>query len=151
MYFYNKIKEISKNEKIIIYVDMDGVIASYNFGLPLDFKNKRPLQNNIKVLEKISKLDNVELNVLSICKKDFQIKDKNDWLDKYAPFFNNKRIIISKESNSNIESKDLKLNYLKSLDYTVKTILIDDDNEILKHIRNNLKEIILFQDSELID
>ena len=86
MYFYNLINKLSKEENIIIYVDMDGVIASYDFGKPLDFANKRPLITNIKTLEKVSHLKNVELHILSVCRKKREINDKNDWLDKYAKF-----------------------------------------------------------------
>ena len=51
MHFYNIINELSKNQKISLYVDMDGVIASYDAGKKLDFKNKRPLTENINKLE----------------------------------------------------------------------------------------------------
>lgn len=152
MHFYNLINKLSKDEKIIIYVDMDGVIASYDFGNPLDFLNKRPLITNIKTLEKVSHLKNVELHILSVCRKKKEVKDKNDWLDKYAKFFEkDKRIILDKESNHSFTSKELKLNYLKTLNYNDKIIFIDDDNEVLYFIKDNLKGIILFQDSELID
>lgn len=152
MYFYNLIEKMAKDEKIIIYVDMDGVIASYDFGRPLDFANKRPLTTNIKTLEKVSYLKNVELHILSVCRKKREVKDKNDWLDKYAKFFDkDKRIILDKNSNPTFTSKELKLNYLKTLNYNDKVIFIDDDNEVLRFIRDNLKDIILFQDSELID
>lgn len=152
MYFYNEIQKLTKGKKTRIYVDMDGVIASYNFGKPLDFKNKRPLTTNIKTLNKLCELENIELFILSVCKLNYQIKEKNDWLDKYAPFFDkDKRIIISKENNPSVESKELKLNYLKSLNLNKQIIFIDDDNEILKFIHSNIENIILFQDSELID
>lgn len=152
MHFYELIQKQTKNKKTRIYVDMDGVIASYNIGKPYDFENKRPLTTNIKTLSKINNLENTELFILSICKKDSQIKEKNNWLDKYAPFFQkDNRIIISKESNPNLSSKELKLNYLKSLKTDNQIILIDDDNEIIKNIKDNAKNIILYQDSELID
>ena len=152
MYFYNEIQKLTKDKETRIYVDMDGVIASYNFGKPLDFKNKRPLTTNIKTLNKLCELENIELFILSVCKLNYQIKEKNDWLDKYAPFFDkDKRIIISKENNPSVESKELKLNYLKSLNLNKQIIFIDDDNEILKFIHSNIENIILFQDSELID
>ena len=35
--------------------------------------------------------------------------------------------------------------------YYCKIIFIDDDNEVLKTIHNNIKNIILYQDSELIN
>ncbi len=152
MYFYELIKKLSKSKKTRIYVDMDGVIASYDFGKPLDFANKRPLITNIKTLNELCKLENVELFILSVCRLNSQISEKNYWLDKYAPFFDkDKRIIISKESNPNFSSRELKLNYLKSLKSKKQLIFIDDDNEVLNTIHNNIKNIILYQDSKLID
>ena len=151
MYFYNLIKDFK--EELIIFVDMDGVITDYDFGNKLDFKNKRPLTTNIKTLKKISELKKVELYILSICKKNIEIKEKNIWLDENAPYFKKEnRIIISKEKEKNESSNYLKYKYLK--EYTKekkKIIVIDDDNEILKYLHNNLKEIVLFQDSSLID
>ncbi len=150
MNFYNEIKQYG-NKKIELYVDMDGVITDYNFGKPLDFKNKRPLTTNIKALERVSKMDNVNMHILSICKKDYQIKEKNDWLDKYINFINkDNRIIISKESNEG-SSRELKANYLKEINVEGILMLIDDDNEILKFIRDNVKDIVLYQDSVLVD
>lgn len=86
-------------------------------------------------------------------KKDYKIIEKNEWLDKYAPFFKeNNRVIISKE-NKNSSSIELKINFLKNLEHDeFKTIIvIDDDNSILKGIKNEIKEIVLFQDSSLVD
>lgn len=152
MHFYELIKKLSKTKKTIVYVDMDGVIASYDFGKPLNFENKRPLFTNIKTLSKLSDLENIELHILSVCRLDSQIIEKNVWLDKYAPFFErNKRNIISKQSSPKCSSKKLKLNYLKSLKSEEQIVLIDDDNEVLETIHKELKNVILYQDSELID
>ena len=85
MYFYNLIKDLSYKKELLLFVDMDGVIASYDAGKPLDFLNKRPLKENIRKIEQITTLPNVELYIISICRKDFQIREKNIWLDKYAP------------------------------------------------------------------
>lgn len=68
MYFYNLIESLAKEVKIIIYVDMDGVIASYDFGKNLDYINKRPIITNIKSLKKIKQINNVELYILSVCR-----------------------------------------------------------------------------------
>ena len=76
MHFYELIKNLSKDKKIILFVDMDGVIASYDFGKPLNFINKRPLSTNIKTLSKLTKLDNVELHILSVCVFNKQINEK---------------------------------------------------------------------------
>lgn len=151
MYFYNLIKKY--NEPLNIFVDMDGVIADYDFDHNLDFKSKRPIKTNIKTLKKISELENINLYILSICKENSQINEKNEWLDKNAPYFKKEnRIILSKDDKKNKSSKDLKYEYLKKfLKDNKKIIVIDDDNEILKYLKKNLKEVILFQDSSIID
>ena len=99
MYFYEKIKDKYKDKDVIMFIDMDGVITDYDIGNPLDFQNKRPLYTNIKTFEEINKLSNIEIRILSICKYDYQIKEKNDWIDKYIPFIKKEnRIILSKET-----------------------------------------------------
>jgi len=152
MHFYNQIKKIAQDKPVILFVDMDGVIASYDVGKPLDFLNKRPLTENIKKIEKVAEIPNVELHILSICRKDFQIEEKNIWLDKNAPFFKKEnRKIISKEQINGVSSPELKANYLNTLKTQKQLILLDDDNAVLKKVMDNVKEIIVFQDSELID
>ena len=149
MKIINEIKTIAKNQKIDIYVDMDGVIAEYDFGRPLDFLNKRPLLGNIKVLEEISKIPNVEMHILSICKKDSQINDKNVWLDKYAPFFKKEyRNVLSKETYTDKSSSELKVDFLNNIESF--KILIDDDNGILKEVDKKVKNISLYQDSSIV-
>ena len=140
---------MAKDQKIDIYVDMDGVIAEYDFGRPLDFLNKRPLLGNIKVLEEISKIPNVEMHILSICKKDSQINDKNVWLDKYAPFFKKEnRNVLSKETYTDRSSSELKVDFLNNIESF--KILIDDDNGILKEVDKKVKNISLYQDSSIV-
>ncbi len=149
MKIVEEIEKYALDKKVKLYVDMDGVIAEYDFGKPLDFLNKRPLLNNIKLLEEISQIKNVDIHILSICKKDFEINDKNVWLDNHAPFFpKNNRHIISKETYKDTSSADLKINFLNSQDGF--KILIDDDNDILKKVSKNVKDIVLYQDSSLV-
>ena len=78
--------------------------------------------------------------ILSVSIRTSGIKEKNDWLDKYAPFFKNEnRVIISKEENSNISYSELKINYLKNVSRdNCKLILIDDDPNILKAVYNRV-------------
>lgn len=152
MYFYNLIKKISTTSKVKIFVDMDGVIASYDFGKPLNFKTKRPLKTNIEVLSRVSSLENVELYILSVCRKNYQIDEKNEWLDKNAPFFKkSNRYILSKEKNINMSSSNMKMNFFKNYKTNDKIIFVDDDNKVLSTISNEINNIILMQDSELID
>ena len=153
MHFYNLILELSKKGKIELFIDMDGVISSYDFGKPLDFDKKRPLKSNIKVIEKVSKISNLDLYILSVCRTDNQIAEKMQWLDQNAPFFKKKsRIILSKEKFPNMTSAELKLNFFINYQNKGRMILVDDDNSVLSTIGKELKDkIILFQDSELID
>ena len=152
MHFYNLIKKLSDEKETIMFVDMDGVIASYDVGKPLDFLNKRPLTENIEKIKSVGQLPNVELHILSICKKNFQIDEKNSWLDIHAPFFQKEhRIVISKEEHPNISSPELKANYLQNFKTNKQIILLDDDNSVLHKVMNTVNEVIVFQDSELID
>ena len=139
-------------KEISMFVDMDGVIASYEIDKPYNFDKKRPLFNNIKIFEEISKIPGINLYILSICREDKQIKEKNDWLDKYAPFFKKEnRNILSKETIVNMSSANIKLKFLKEFECEQQKILVDDDNMVLKTIKNNLDDVIIFQDSELVD
>ena len=152
MYFEEVIKKYN-DKKIKIFVDMDGVIADYDVGKAKDYDKKRPLLTSISNLENISKLNNVELYILSICRQNEGIEQKNYWLDIYAPFFKKEnRVIISKESYDKISSKELKAEYLKKLERDESVIMvIDDDPEIIKEIRKENEDIILFKDTVLID
>lgn len=142
-----------KDKKIKIFVDMDGVIADYIFGSAQDYDQKRPLYDSIKKLEKISKMSNVELYILSATRYTEGIEQKKWWLDQFAPFFKKEnRIIISREANSMIESAVLKANYLKDHKRDGSMIIvIDDDPKILKEIRKLNEDIILLKDTALVD
>lgn len=152
MHFYNLIKKLSDEKEIILFVDMDGVLASYDVGKPLDFLNKRPLKENIEKIKSVGELPNIELYILSICRKNFQIDEKNSWLDLHAPFFKQEnRIVISKEKYPNINSAELKANYLLNFKTNKQIVLLDDDNAVLHKVMDTVNEVIVFQDSELID
>ena len=152
MYFKDMILNLVKEKNINMFVDMDGVIASYDFGRPLEFDKKRPLMTNINTLKEVSKIPGVKLHILSICKKDFQIKEKNDWLDMYAPFFEKEnRFILSKETIVDTSSPDMKYNFLRDFECEEQIVLVDDDNLVLKTVGRGLDKVIVFQDSELID
>ncbi len=152
MYFYNIMNEISLDNNVTLFVDMDGVIASYDFGKPLDFSNKRPLTTNIKNLEMICDLKNVELHILSVCREDNQVDEKTTWLKKYVPFIKQENVhILSKQGDMNNSSSKMKLSFLEKYRTNNKIALIDDDIRVLRLIADNNKNILLFQDSALID
>ena len=153
MYFYNLMKELASKKDIMLFIDMDGVIAAYDIGKnPYDFLNKRPLKNNIEAIRQADTIENVETHILSICRENFQVNDKNTWLDKNAPFFKyENRIIISRESQDWKSAKEIKMEFLRNVVTDKQIVIVDDDNEILKHIHENYKDIIVMQDSELVD
>ena len=132
---------------------MDGVIADYNVGVARDYDKKRPLLSSIAKLEEISKLDNVEMYILSITRETIGRKEKNDWLDIYAPFFKKEnRIIISREENNYTKSRILKNRYFTKLDRDDSLIIfIEDDPSILRDIMTSNKDVILYKDTALVD
>ena len=142
------------NKKIKLYVDMDGVIADYNVGVPSDFDKKRPLYDSLKKLEEISKMENVEMHILSVTRMNEGYEQKNYWLDKYAPFFKKEnRTIISREANGFEKTINLKSNYAKKIERSKDSviIIIDDDPLVLKEIEKNNEDIVLLKDTCLVD
>ncbi len=143
-----------KTKNIKLFVDMDGVIADYDFGIPKDYDKKRPLYDNIKKIEDISKMENIELYILSVTRMTNGIEEKNTWLDKYVSFIKKEnRIILSREENNFIESSILKAQYLKNIERNNNLIIIviDDDPKVLKEINNQNKDAILLKDTALVD
>lgn len=152
MYLKEYLKQFG-NKKIKIYVDMDGVIADYEVGVARDFHKKRPLISNISKLENISKMDNVELYILSVTRMDEGFEQKQIWLDKHAPLFKKKnRIIISRESNNFKESVDLKVDFIKEIQRDGSIIIvIDDDPRVLIKANEFFKDVVLLKDTALVD
>ena len=152
MYLKDFIESFHGN-RIKIFVDMDGVIVDYDFGNPQAYDIKRPLFSSIAKLEEISQMDNVELYILSVSRMDEGVGQKNQWLDKYAPFFKQEnRVILPRESNAFMPAKLLKTNYLSNLERDGSNIIvIDDDPEILKEIHASNEDIILLKDTVLVD
>lgn len=140
-----------KDKKIKLYVDMDGVIADYDIGMPRDYDKKRPLISNIAKLEEISKNTNIEMNILSVTRHDKGFEEKNIWLDEFAPFFPKKnRNIISRESNGFEKSSILKANFVKDLKRNKVIIIIDDDPIVLKRIKKTNEDVVLLKDTALV-
>ena len=151
MFFKDELETLTGNIKL--FVDMDGVIADFDVGKAKDYDKKRPLKTSIEKLKEISQMPNVELFILSVTRADTGLDEKHTWLDKFAPFFKKEnRIIISREANNFEHSAVLKANYLKELEKDDSIIiLIDDDLKILKQVKEDVPEVILYKDTCLVD
>ena len=94
--FVNEIKEIcKKNKKVDMYIDMDGTIAEYHLYNPEEISRKmeeeylknEPLKNVIDVLEEISKINNIEMYILSLSKTKKITEKKKIWLKKICTIY----------------------------------------------------------------
>lgn len=153
MFFKDCVEKINSS-KIKIYVDMDGVIADYIVGDPFHYDEKRPLLNNIKNLEEVSKMDNVEMYILSASRMNIGVSEKHKWLDIYAPFFKkeNRNILPREKYEFKISSVDLKAEFVKNIERDgSQIIIIDDDCRVLKALKEQNPDIILYKDTVLVD
>ena len=89
---YIRINEACKTHKrVALFVDMDGTIVEYNV-FPEDFVttktegvflNAEPLDVVLGNLEKLSKIENLDIYILSLGKSFIIIEEKKKWLKKY--------------------------------------------------------------------
>ena len=152
MYLENFLEQY-QDKKVKMFVDMDGVIADFNFGKACDYDKKRPLYSSINKLENISKKNNVDLYIFSATRMNKGYDEKQYWLDKYAPFFKKEnRVIISREKHDFLEASELKADYMKNVERDGSVlIVIDDDPKNLRAIRKLNDDVVLLKDTALID
>ncbi len=153
--FVNEIKEIcKKNKKVDMYIDMDGTIAEYHLYNPEEISRKmeeeylknEPLKNVIDVLEEISKINNIEMYILSLSKTKKITEKKKIWLKKYVPFIKDENWIIltkeigeySNENRNEIKGKNIEL---RQKDYD-KSIMLDDEQVVLREAKKILNDKI---------
>ena len=153
--FVNEIKEIcKKNKKVDMYIDMDGTIAEYHLYNPEEISRKmeeeylknEPLKNVIDVLEKISKINNIEMYILSLSKTKKITEKKKIWLKKYVPFIKEENWIIltkeigeySNENRNEIKGKNIEL---RQKDYD-KSIMLYDEQVVLREAKKILNDKI---------
>lgn len=153
--FVNEIKEIcKKNKKVDMYIDMDGTIAEYHLYNPEEISRKmeeeylknEPLKNVIDVLEEISKINNIEMYILSLLKTKKITEKKKIWLKKYVPFIKEENWIIltkeigeySNENRNEIKGKNIEL---RQKDYD-KSIMLDDEQVVLREAKKILNDKI---------
>ena len=142
-----------KENKIKIYVDMDGVIADFDVGNPSGYDKKRPLYTSIDKLKKLSEEERYELHILSICRMKEGFEEKNSWLDKFAPFFKKEnRHIIVRELNGFKESSKLKQEFVTNIERDgSKIVIIDDDIKVIRDILEKNEDVLILKDTALVD
>ena len=151
--FYNTIKEICEsNEKVAMFIDMDGTIVEYPVFLEEEittntkgkFINEKPLDLIIEKLRKINEINNIDLYILTLAKSNIIVEEKKIWLKKHVNFIKEENwIIVNKEKgeynkgNRNIiKAQKMKE---KMNDYDC-LILLDDDHKILKETKLELAD-----------
>lgn len=153
--FVNEIKEIcKKNKKVDMYIDMDGTIAEYHLYNPEEISRKmeeeylknEPLKNVIDVLEEISKINNIEMYILSLSKTKKITEKKKVWLKKYVPFIKEENWIIltkeigeySNENRNEIKGKSIEMRQ-RNCDIS---IMLDDEQVVLREAKKILNDKI---------
>ena len=137
-----------------MYIDMDGTIAEYHLYNPEEisrnmeeeYLKNEPLKNVIDVLEEISKINNIEMYILSLSKTKKITEKKKIWLKKYVPFIKEENWIIltkeigeySNENRNEIKGKNIEL---RQKDYD-KSIMLDDEQVVLREAKKILNDKI---------
>lgn len=153
MKFYNRVNEIcKKHKKTALFVDMDGTIAEYNV-YPEEFVttetrelflNACPLDVVINNLEEVSKIENLDIYILSLSRSNIIVEEKKQWLKKFVPFIKEENyIILNREKGEyNPENRE----FIKSAKMKEKlneydfVMLLDDEHKILRKTKKELKE-----------
>ena len=149
--FLERVKEIKKkNEKIAIFVDMDGTIAEYPVyqeenvakAMEEEYSKIEPVNYIINILKELSKIENIDLYILTLSKTIQISEEKIKWLKKYVNFIQEKNwIIITKELGEyNKENRDFikALKMQEELPIYDFEILLDDDHKVLKETQKLL-------------
>ena len=153
--FINKVQDIcKKNEKVAMFIDMDGTINEYEVYLEKTvsqqmedkYMNIAPVQPVINVLNEINNIPNIDLYILSLSRTNNLTDKKQLWLEKYVGFIPKANwIVITKENDEYTkENRD----FIKAIKMKEKLneydhlIFLDDDHKILKEASEMLKEKI---------
>lgn len=111
-----------------------------------EYLKNEPLKNVIDVLEEISKINNIEMYILSLSKTKKITEKKKIWLKKYVPFIKEENWIIltkeigeySNENRNEIKGKNIEL---RQKDYD-KSIMLDDEQVVLREAKKILNDKI---------
>lgn len=99
--FIEKVKKTcQENQKVAMFIDMDGTIAVYNVypedkvaeKMEEDYDNAEPLKDIIKTLEKISQISNIDLYILSLSKTS-KLTEKEKMARKKYTIYSPKKLV----------------------------------------------------------
>ena len=107
----------------------------------------------IKPLEEVSKLENVNIYILSVSRFASQVQGKLTWLDNNMSFIKKENInILPRDTNDFKRSKELKRDFLSErLDNDDINIHIDDSHEVMDLLKSMNKNLIILHTTSLID
>ena len=133
----NEIKEKIEAVEEIEKIEVAGGYLNF-------FINKSILTE--EVLEEISKINNIEMYILSLSKTKKITEKKKIWLKKYVPFIKEENWIIltkeigeySNENRNEIKGKNIEL---RQKDYD-KSIMLDDEQVVLREAKKILNDKI---------
>ena len=101
--FIDKVKEIKKeNEKIAIFVDMDGTIAEYPVyqeenvakAMEEEYSKIEPVNYIINILKELSKIENIDLYILTLSKTIQISEEKIKWLKNMLILYKKKNGLL---------------------------------------------------------
>lgn len=145
-----EILNLSKDNKIYVSFDMDGVVAEYDVAKTDEHKKriadyylyKRPINTVIKFMKELNDSKNVTVGILSCCHFIEQKNDKLTWLKKNIPFLKEENIHIICYENIDYSKENkhsLKTQYLENLFKNSQYIVyhIDDDVRVIGSMKKS--------------
>jgi 5'(3')-deoxyribonucleotidase len=123
-------------KKIIIYCDMDGVLADFDKvpnavarykDEPNFFYNLEPISENVNAIKKLI-AKNYLVKILSKSPHEKADSDKRKWLEKYLPEIENKNIIFARPHET-------KISFVDELEKSF-SLLLDDYEKNIQEWRN---------------
>lgn len=155
----------SKNRKIKIFFDMDGVCAEeicdpYDAELVKNneedfYFKKRPIKTIIKVMRKLNKQPNIEVCVLSSCDYENQAEQKRSWLKIHIPFIDINKAYFVVWENVNCKEDERPVQKAKVMervnrDFDGDTYLIEDRHSTIIATNNYFGKPIAFDMTRFI-
>ena len=113
-----------RNNKINIYLDMDGVLADFNSvpdakyifqDAPKFFFNLEPIKENLEAIKKLNNHPNFRFFIITASPNKRCDWDKRNWVKKYMPYMKMSHVIVTRLGESKAENM-----------ITKRGILLDD-------------------------